>query len=1329
MDLCFRLLVWTYITSALFIYTCIGSCDNFKFFGDSKCEYQCHCQDFRNCDRRTGICRDQCEEGWFGPACQYSLAKFTAANGQPAPTWVTDTDRQTCSDRDDQSITVALENPQRLTWIRVVVRNSEDLDDLQLGYSPAQDPGTGVTCVDALKARVDDVTMDIACPAPVVINKVILSGRGVRNLCSLYISAGRNVAVIQDDVRQSSTFSYWYSRNAVDGDVGPVDGSDDQLRRTCTHTLSSQSNPWWSVTLSKAIQLNQIIIYNRRNPSRNGCCEIRLKGFTLRVFNDSQDENELFSYTDTLESYLDVYSIVPDPSLVEPALKVKISLDGTNSQILTLCEVLVFGEAICPYGRFGLACERQCNCAKEDPTCFVSTGGCPSGCAPGYTGEDCWTQCPAGRYGQNCLGTCSEHCLGSTNSCHHVNGSCLDGCDIGFQVPLCNEACAMTTYGQNCNQSCSDQCLNKDCHHVTGECRACKPGYTGEFCDEECPQNTFGSNCEQNCSVNCVERVCHSVTGHCNNCTSERKGDYCETVITQAQMDTGGGNNDKVLIGTVVGVTLFLVLVIIVVVALVVRNRRRRDESGPLEMKVAVNPQYAGTLKSPDSPGKPPRPARPLGGMEDGKVKIAAADGPGNVYTNVLPCNTAVRVEDLKSYLNRHARDSFLKNQFESVPLANSYTQKAGTTGPNSKKNRYRNIVPYDHSRVSLLTDHHKKHDDYINASHIKGYNNNNGYIASQAPNDVILNDFVRMIWEKNVDRIVMLTNLVESRKVKCTKYWPDDDDQMFGEIRMSLLTTYVYAEYTVRLLRLYKTGESARDVTQFHFTAWPDKSVPDSPWGLVDFYNRVSATPGTGTFLVHCSAGVGRTGTFIALCQLLQEAEETGKMDFLSTLWRLRQDRMSMIQTEDQYVFLHWTALVGYVTAHAGFHVKEIMDKLVDLGTNGYKKEFDTITTASADDTTEPPLSTDEVEDVYMNSRTTINKQKNRLNNILPKDIYRPELSCEVRSMGKYINAVLVPSVTKDRQDILTQLPLPTTVTDFWRLITQYHVGLVVAFETESKDKDETIGEFLPESESEPIRGALFEIQARVHGDNELWKELTVTVFKKRKSLLGNTAEQHHVTCLLCKDTSCQPQTVLEYQKKIRACRPGEQSRTLFMCRNGATFCGLMCVQSLLLDRLEVDQSLTVPLVVGAIRAIRPQVIPTVDQYKCLYDVLKLVHDSTNVYGNVKPPTVVPVTPSKKIKTEESVSSRSQPNSRPSSVGNRAGSVENGVRSSSQSSGFKSSPIPAPRKSLDECSAKDGGDANVVGTDYGDTDEVDRGHDEPSDMQEEYVSVEYANI
>ncbi|GFO29716.1 hypothetical protein PoB_005622100 [Plakobranchus ocellatus] len=126
-------------------------------------------------------------------------------------------------------------------------------------------------------------------------------------------------------------------------------------------------------------------------------------------------------------------------------------------------------------------------------------------------------------------------------------------------------------------------------------------------------------------------------------------------------------------------------------------------------------------------------------------------------------------------------------------------------------------------------------------------------------------------------------------------------------------------------------------------------------------------------------------------------------------------------------------------------------------------------------------------------------------------------------------------------------------------------------------------------------MRGALFEIQATTKEEHRLWQELSVTVSKKKKTLLGNSAEQHLVTCLLCKNFTLDPETVVEYLKKVKLCKPGDQSRTLYTCRNGADQCGLMCVQSILLDKLEADQCLTVPLVVGAIKAIRPEVVPTV--------------------------------------------------------------------------------------------------------------------------------------
>ncbi|GFO00482.1 receptor-type tyrosine-protein phosphatase kappa-like [Plakobranchus ocellatus] len=676
-------------------------------------------------------------------------------------------------------------------------------------------------------------------------------------------------------------------------------------------------------------------------------------------------------------------------------------------------------------------------------------------------------------------------------------------------------------------------------------------------------------------------------------------------------VQSGEGGDDSAVIGAVVGSILGLIIVIVIVIFFVWRHRRNRSEGNQNVKQYRTkknNRETSATISASSS--APTLPLRPNAEAEE-------AETPGTAYLKMLHRNTVIAVENLRTYLHNYASDNFLRNQFESVPMANSFSHREALSAQNSKKNLFKSIVPYDNSRVMLQVDTYKKHEDYINASFVKGYNSEAFFIASQAPNNVTLHDFVRMLWEKQVDRVVMLTNLIEDRQVKCTMYWPEEEEEevTFGEIKVKLLTTKVFAEYTIREMQLSKKRRSLRALVHFHFTAWPEKSVPDSPCGLVDFHQRVLASPGSGPLLVHCSNGVGRTGTFIALCYLLQEAETTGKMDFLSTLKRLRHDRMKMIHTFDQYKFLHHAALVGHMAAGTNIPVQEICERFKKLEShqnNGYKQEFDALSAVCVEDFSESTQTPDDKEDGYEEIQTVINKQKNRLGNFLPKNAYMPELMCEVKTMDKYINAVLVPT----RHNILTQLPLPSTVTDFWRLVTQYKVGLVVAFQADLRHTDETIGDFLPSSESEPMRGAVFEIHATIKEEHRLWQELSVTVSEKKKTLLGNSAEQHHLTCLLCKNSTLDPETVVEYLQKVKLCKPSDQLRTLYTCRNGADICGLMCVQSILLDKLEAEQCLAVPLVVGAIKAIRPQVITTLDEYMCLYKVLRLICAADDGYG-----------------------------------------------------------------------------------------------------------------
>ncbi|GFO02546.1 receptor-type tyrosine-protein phosphatase s [Plakobranchus ocellatus] len=369
--------------------------------------------------------------------------------------------------------------------------------------------------------------------------------------------------------------------------------------------------------------------------------------------------------------------------------------------------------------------------------------------------------CSSGSYGVDCDRTCSEHCKGNGDNCSINTGHCTGGCEAGYKPPLCDDQCPEKTFGQDCKENCSSACRDGLCHHETGVCDRCPPGYIGHFCDQVCSLYMFGEGCNQNCSVYCLDQLCSHQTGICDNCTMGRKGDYCDVEILAAQ--SGEGGDDTAVIGAVVGTILGVIIVTIIVIFFVWRHRRNRSEDNQ-NLKESWtknrNREASAKTKSGSSSASTLRPAA------EAKAGIYEEEMTVRAYSEILPDNTAIAVENLRTYLHNHASDNFLKNLFESVPMTYSFSQREGLSAQNSTKNPYKDIVPYDQSRVLLHVDTYKKHEDYINASFVKGYNSENSFIASQAPNNVILHDFVRMLWEKQVDRVVMLTNLIEDREV-----------------------------------------------------------------------------------------------------------------------------------------------------------------------------------------------------------------------------------------------------------------------------------------------------------------------------------------------------------------------------------------------------------------------------------------------------------------------------------------------------------------------------------------------------------------------------------
>ncbi|XP_046546230.1 multiple epidermal growth factor-like domains protein 6 isoform X2 [Haliotis rubra] len=619
---------------------------------------------------------------------------------------------------------------------------------------------------------------------------------------------------------------------------------------------------------------------------------------------------------------------------------------------------------------FGDQCDRECRCKDAYEVCDKRTGQCDSGCEDGWTGLDCQTPCQDGTYGFNCTGRCGRcqggqpcakiggecqtcapgfkipfcqecddyfygeqcssrcgHCRDNA-ICNNVSGDCPDGCEPGWQRMTCHQECDEGRYGDGCSEACG-QCAGK-CSPVNGSCdqEGCRDGWTGQRCDDACPNGTFGPacshqcgqclgghvcdkgtgecpgswcergwkglqcltdcngtgfygyNCNETCGM-CVEEVCDPITGECpRGCRPKYVGATCNL----QQPSNSGGHA-----GAGVAYAFAVVVVVSMIVAMYFLKRRKQRKSNTdvaaASPDVVVNQAYPGE-----------------GAVSD----EGDADG---IYVNVEL--TKVKVAELREYIAKR-EDKFV-SEYGRVPRGLLHPHTAATTPEHRPKNRFKAMYPYDHSRVVLQKTPRDKHSDYINANYINTYKEKKAFIATQGPMPKTVGDFWRMIWQEETDIIVMLTRLKEGIKVKCEKYWPEEKSPLkLGDLTITNDGVTERPDYCITQITIqHKKLNERRQVMHLHYVTWPDHGVPSSP-PLVRFWKvfRSMAADSKAPVVVHCSAGVGRTGTFIALEALMERARREGVVDVHEFVLKMRADRVSMVQTKEQYLFLHQVVL-----------------------------------------------------------------------------------------------------------------------------------------------------------------------------------------------------------------------------------------------------------------------------------------------------------------------------------------------------------------------------------------------------------------------------------
>ncbi|XP_059902029.1 receptor-type tyrosine-protein phosphatase V-like [Gadus macrocephalus] len=253
------------------------------------------------------------------------------------------------------------------------------------------------------------------------------------------------------------------------------------------------------------------------------------------------------------------------------------------------------------------------------------------------------------------------------------------------------------------------------------------------------------------------------------------------------------------------------------------------------------------------------------------------------------------------------------KQEFEELnDVGKELPTRAGELEVNKEKNRYPHILPYDHCRVRLSLQDAQPNGDYINANFVPGGSSERDFICTQGPLRSTMTDFWRMVWEQNVSIIVMVTALRHKDVVLCDQYWSKARGTVYhGPFQVNTVSCNQGPHVSITTINLKQRGyPTEKVVTHYYYPSWPDRGVPrdtSALCGLAEHVRQhIEATPRLGPAIVHCSAGVGRSGAFVTLLWLMQLCERGVRPDIRAAVEDLRMHRLWTVQNVEQYALVH---------------------------------------------------------------------------------------------------------------------------------------------------------------------------------------------------------------------------------------------------------------------------------------------------------------------------------------------------------------------------------------------------------------------------------------
>uniref|UniRef100_A0A4W5QRK3 Receptor-type tyrosine-protein phosphatase F n=1 Tax=Hucho hucho TaxID=62062 RepID=A0A4W5QRK3_9TELE len=561
-----------------------------------------------------------------------------------------------------------------------------------------------------------------------------------------------------------------------------------------------------------------------------------------------------------------------------------------------------------------------------------------------------------------------------------------------------------------------------------------------------------------------------------------------------------------------------------------------------------------------------------------------------------------ISITDLANHIERLKANDGLRfsQEYESVDPGQQFTWEHSNLEVNKPKNRYANVIAYDHSRVILASVDGVPGSDYINANYIDSYRKQNACIATQGPLPETLSDFWRMVWEQRTNTIIMMTRLEEKSRVKCDQYWPSRGTETYGMIQVTMLDTVELATYSVRTFALYKNGSSEkREVRQFQFMAWPDHGVPEYPTPTLAFLRRVKACNPTdaGPMVVHCSAGVGRTGCFIVIEAMLERMKHEKSVDIYGHVTCMRAQRNYMVQTEDQYVFIHEALLEAATCGNTEVparnlyaHIQKLTQVTPGDTVTAMELEFKKLANSKAHTSR------------FISANLPCNKFKNRLVNIMPFESTRVSLQ-PIRGVegSDYINASFIDGYRQQKAYMATQGPLAETTEDFWRMLWEHNSTIVVMLTKLREMGREKCHQYWPAERSARYQYFVVDPMAEYNMPQYILREFKVTDARDGQS---RTIRQFQFTDWPEQGVPKTGEGFIDFIGQVHKTKEqfGQDGPISAHCSAGVGRTGVFITLSIVLERMRYEGVVDLFQTVKTLRTQRPAMVQTEDQYQLCY-------------------------------------------------------------------------------------------------------------------------------